>query len=514
MPFGLMNVGATFQRAMDITFLGEKDKFVLVYLDDITVYSNRHQDHLQHLKKVFLKCRRFGISMNPKKSQFALEKGKLLGYIVSTVGVKYDPERVKAIQALSVPRTKKDIQSFLGKINFVRRFIHNFEELVKHITSMLKKESEIKWTNAPRRSFEDIKIDIMEATTFISPDYSKEFHIFSFASGDTLAAVLLQKDDEGSEHLVAFFSKTLRDAKLRYDNIEKQAYALIKSLKAFRIYILHSKVIAYVPAASVKDVLMQPDVDGRRAKWIAKLIEFNIELKPTKLIKGQGLAKLMDEENCRMLDMNWIGTSLDDRKTGEETVERGQNQDLAKNLASCEWYSAIAHFLLKLEVAPGLSSSQARTIKLRATKFCIHEDLLYWRDSSGILLRCLEKEQFMEVTTKKSTRNSTFKLVYGTKVVLPIQLTLLVAKFLQQEQNEENDMAKRISDLAEVHQIRDQLFERSATHQKRIKEAFDRKAKINSFQVGDLVLKWDALKEKKGNHGKFDALRTGPFVIA
>eukprot|EP00253_Pinus_taeda_P021762 PITA_21762 len=97
------------------------------------------------------------------------------------------------------------------------------------------------------------------------------------------------------------------------------------------------------------------------------------------------------------------------------------------------------------------------------------------------------------VTTKKSTRNSPFKL---------------------EEQDEENDIAKRISDLAEVHQIREQLVEKSTTHQNRIKEAFDRKEKIDSFQVGDLVLKWDALKEKKGNHGKFDALWTRPFIIA
>ena len=82
-----MNVGATFQRAMDIAFVGEKDKFVLIYLDDIMVYSNSHQNHLQRLKKVFLKCRRFRISVNPKKSQFALEEGKLLGHVVSTAGV-------------------------------------------------------------------------------------------------------------------------------------------------------------------------------------------------------------------------------------------------------------------------------------------------------------------------------------------------------------------------------------------------------------------------------------------
>jgi len=134
---------------------------------------------------------------------------------------------------LSVPRSKRDIQSFLGKINFVRRFIPNFSELVKHITSMVKKGSEIKWTDVVRKSFEAIKRAIMEAPTLISSDYNKEFHIFSFASYDTLAAILLYKDDEGTENLVAFCSEILRDAELRYDMTEKQAYALVKSLKAF-----------------------------------------------------------------------------------------------------------------------------------------------------------------------------------------------------------------------------------------------------------------------------------------
>jgi hypothetical protein len=221
MPFGLMNVGATFQRAMDIAFMGEKDKFVLIYLDDIIVYSSGHEKHLKHLKRVFLKCRQFGISLNSKKSQFALKKGKLLGHIVPTEGVKIDPAWVEAIQKLSIPRSKKDIQSLLDKINFVRRFILNFAELVKHITSMLKKGSEIKWTDNARSSFQDIKQAIIESPTLISPDYTKNFYIFSFASYDTVATVLLQKDDEGLDHPVAFFSKSLRDSELRYDSIEK-----------------------------------------------------------------------------------------------------------------------------------------------------------------------------------------------------------------------------------------------------------------------------------------------------
>jgi hypothetical protein len=157
MPFGLMNAGATFQRAMDIAFIGEKDQFVVIYLDDITVFSRTDKEHCCHLKKVFLKCRRFGLSLNPKKSLFAMREGKLLGHIVSAEGVRIDPSRVEALQTLSLPRSKKEVQAFLRKINFLRRFVSNFAELVKHITAMLRKGNEVKWTTEPKESFVKIK---------------------------------------------------------------------------------------------------------------------------------------------------------------------------------------------------------------------------------------------------------------------------------------------------------------------------------------------------------------------
>jgi hypothetical protein len=105
MPFELMNTGATFQRAMDIAFIGEKYRFVVIYLDDITVFSKTDKEHRYHLKKVFQKCQRYGLSLNPKKSLFVMQEGKLLGHIVSAEGVRIDPDRVEAIQALSLPRS-------------------------------------------------------------------------------------------------------------------------------------------------------------------------------------------------------------------------------------------------------------------------------------------------------------------------------------------------------------------------------------------------------------------------
>jgi hypothetical protein len=221
MPFGLMNTRDTFQREMDIAFIGERDKFVVTYLYDLAFFSNSDAEHLVHLKQSFEKCRKFGLSLNPKKSHFSIQEGKLPGHIVSKYGIKVDPKRFEAIETINIPINKKEIQSFLGKIKFLRRFIPNFAEIVKLITSMMKKESEMKWTVEAKASFERVKKAIREAPMLASLDYTKEFLVFSFASEHTITVVLLQKNKEGFENPNSLFSKSLRDAKLKYDMLEK-----------------------------------------------------------------------------------------------------------------------------------------------------------------------------------------------------------------------------------------------------------------------------------------------------
>jgi hypothetical protein len=93
---------------------------------------------------------------------------------------------------------------------------------------------------------------------------------------------------------------------VKYDIMEKQSYALVNPLKAFRFYVLHSKIISYVPSTSVKDILIQPDIDGKRSKWISKILEFDLEIKPTKLVKWKGLAKLLAESNYKALGVSFI----------------------------------------------------------------------------------------------------------------------------------------------------------------------------------------------------------------
>jgi hypothetical protein len=290
MPFGLMNVGATFQRAMDFAFRDLIQKIIEIYQDDLTVVSKDRKDHLSHLRIVFERCRKYGILLNPKKFVFGIDEGKLLGHVASQGGVSIDPERVQSIKYIRPLTNRKSLQSLLGKINFIRRFVPNFAERIKPLSALLKKDVAFRWGDETNKSFEDIKNAISQAPVLISLDFSRDYIIFSFASQDTIAGVLMQKDADDYEHLEAFMRKGLRDSELNYSITEKKAYALVKSLKQFRNYVSYNKIKSYVPYPAVKDVLSQQDCMGTRRKWVSKIQEYDLEIKPTKIIKGQGLA--------------------------------------------------------------------------------------------------------------------------------------------------------------------------------------------------------------------------------
>lgn len=244
-----------------------------------------------------------------------MEEGKLLGHIISKDGIRIDPSRVEAIQKIDFPRNKKEIQAFNGKMNFLRKFIPNLVEHLCELTNMLKKKSTVKLTKDAMKHFNLVKLSLTTTPVLINPNYTRDFIIFSFASEHTFAPVLMQKKD-WVEHPIAFFNRTIRYVALCYNIIEKQALALIKALKDFRVYILHSHTIAYVPNTVVKYVLLQTDLEGRRGKWIATMLEYDLEINPTKLIKGQGLGKLMAKSNLHALDINLIATMSDEEDGG------------------------------------------------------------------------------------------------------------------------------------------------------------------------------------------------------
>jgi hypothetical protein len=163
-----------------------------------------------------------------------------------------------------LPFPENVIQSFLGKIGFVRRYTPNFAEIVKPITDMLKKGHDLIWSEEAKQAFENIKRALSHSPILASPDYSRDFQIFSFASNHTIVCVLLQKSMDGNEHPISYMSRSLQEFELKYKLMEKQAYVMVKGLAHFRPYFWNSHIVAYVPFPEVKDILAQKECAGTR----------------------------------------------------------------------------------------------------------------------------------------------------------------------------------------------------------------------------------------------------------
>jgi hypothetical protein len=236
MPFGLKNVGATFQRAMSYAF-HDITRIVEAYLDDLTAYSKQRADHPSHLRAIFDRCRKYKIRLNPIKCNFCVVVGRLLRFIVSRNEIMVDPFKVEAILQLSLPHTVHQLQSLQGKTNFLRWFIANYAKITKGFMRLLKKEVPFYCDERAQRSFEALKKSLSTTPILSPPDYSKDFILYLATSEDTIGMVLVQEDESFQEHAIYYLSRSLVEAKLSYAHVEKLAIATIHTTQRLQHYL-------------------------------------------------------------------------------------------------------------------------------------------------------------------------------------------------------------------------------------------------------------------------------------
>jgi hypothetical protein len=177
------------------------------------------------------------------------------------------------------------MQTFIGKINFVRKFTPDFAETIKLLQKMIHKDVEFKWDDEWKRDFSNIKTAISQAPVLRNPNFSKNFFLYTFASDQSLVAVLTRKDDDHNEVSVSFMSTNLEGAELNYPSIDKNAYAVYKVVKHFRSYILnnYTKFIETHPV--VRSLFTQHEMGERRGNRMAVVKELYLDIKSTKLVK-------------------------------------------------------------------------------------------------------------------------------------------------------------------------------------------------------------------------------------
>nr|KYP48096.1 Transposon Ty3-G Gag-Pol polyprotein [Cajanus cajan] len=208
MPFGLKNAGATYQRAMNLIFHDLIGKFVQVYIDDIIVGSKQKEDHLSHLKLSFERMRKHSMKMNPLKCAFGVTAGEFLGFFIHQKGIEVNRNKTKAIMETKPPSNKKELQSLLGKVNFLRRFISNLSGKNKVFSPLLrlKKEQEFQWNEEHHKAFDEIKVYLAHPPVLAPLSKGKQLKLYISASDSTIASMLAQDDDNGIERVIYYLS--------------------------------------------------------------------------------------------------------------------------------------------------------------------------------------------------------------------------------------------------------------------------------------------------------------------
>jgi len=173
------------------------------------------------------------MSLNPNKYDFGASSGKILGHFLSEVGISIDTERVKAIFVLPAPNSKKTIQAFMGKINFVRRFIPNFAYIIKPIHNLLKSNYTFIWDEKANHFSLKIKDALSSTPVLATPDFSRYFIVYTNATKESISAILIENNSQYIEQPIAFMSQILSDSDVQYYLIEKHAYSLVKAIEKF-----------------------------------------------------------------------------------------------------------------------------------------------------------------------------------------------------------------------------------------------------------------------------------------
>ena len=279
MPFGLTNAPATFCTLMNRLFHSYLDQFVVVYLDDIVVYSDNMEDHVEHLCKVFKILRDNELYVKREKCSFAQPIVRFLGHTISHGKIQMDSDKIAAINNWEAPTKVPELRSFLGLANYYRRFIFNYSAIAAPLTDLLKKDRAWNWSAACQAAFERLKLAVAQEPVLALPDFSKPFEIHTDASDFAIGGVLMQ---EG--HPIAYESRKLNEAEQRYSAHEKEMTAVVHCLRTWRHYLLGAHFVVKTDNVATTYFQTQKKLSAKQARWQDYLAEFDftLEYKPGK----------------------------------------------------------------------------------------------------------------------------------------------------------------------------------------------------------------------------------------
>lgn len=286
MPFGLTNAPATFQALINDTLHEYLDDFVIAYLDDVIIFTkDTREDHAEKVKLVLKKLSERRLFLKLKKCEFFKKELMFLGHIISTEGIKMDPEKIKAIQEWPTPKCVKDAQAFHGLANYYRQFIKGFSMMAKPITKLFKKNTRFEWQKEQQDAFDGIKKLFAEGDIRVHYNSQKPCVIDTDASDCAIAARLQQPDDEGRLRLVSCYARSLSPAEQNYDIHDKELLAIVSALKRWKLELQGNqhKTTIISDHDNLRYFMTTKELTRRQARWYADvLVHFDFTIRHCK----------------------------------------------------------------------------------------------------------------------------------------------------------------------------------------------------------------------------------------
>lgn len=286
MPFGLCNAPATFQRLMGVVLGDLAFEVLLIYLDDVIVFSNDFDTHCERLELVFNRLRQHGLKLKPSKCHLLRDKVKFLGHVISAEGIQVDGEKVQALETWPTPKSVREVRQVLGFMSYYRRFVPKFAQLARPLHALVGKTSQMgtagtfRWTEECQRSFEKLKLSLMSPPVLAYPDFNLPFILTTDGSLHGLGAVLSQKQG-GVEHVIAFASRGLRGAEKNdknYSAFKLELLALKWAVtEKFKEYLMYSK-FTVVSDHNPLRYLGTANLGAVEQRWAAQLAEYDFEV--------------------------------------------------------------------------------------------------------------------------------------------------------------------------------------------------------------------------------------------
>jgi RNase H-like domain found in reverse transcriptase/Reverse transcriptase (RNA-dependent DNA polymerase)/Integrase zinc binding domain/Chromo (CHRromatin Organisation MOdifier) domain/gag-polyprotein putative aspartyl protease len=280
LPFGLTNAPATFMHLMQLVFQDHLDDFVIVFLDDILIYSKSKDDHLRHLTQVLKLLKENKLFAKKSKCEFFTNEISFLGHIITDKGISMEPAKIKAIIEWPTPKDISDVRSFLGLAGYYRRFVKDFSRIASGMSELLKKNESFIWTNEAEISFQQLKKAVTSAPILILPDDSLPFTVTTDSSGYAIGATLSQDHGNGLQP-IAFMSKKMLAAERNYPVHEQEMLAIVCACKEWRHYLHNNKVDKFTVITdhkSLKFFETQPHLSARQARWADFMSQFKYEI--------------------------------------------------------------------------------------------------------------------------------------------------------------------------------------------------------------------------------------------